>query len=141
MNQSIHTPELSACFSAFAETVIPAEAELPHAAAVVSVSSCVDNAELKQQLLDLDAASIERHGLGFAAISKEQRVACLKAIESQTKPLIMRVIALYYESDVVLRAHGLDARAPHPGGYQVAETDWSLLDPVKQREPFYRDVG
>jgi hypothetical protein len=51
-----------------------------------------------------------------------------------------RVISSYYQDDRVLRALSLPARAPHPGGYEVADTDWSLLDPVRKRKPFYKDT-
>jgi hypothetical protein len=50
------------------------------------------------------------------------------------------VIASYYRQDAVLESLGLPARAPFPQGNEVASTDWSLLDPVRSREPFYRQV-
>jgi hypothetical protein len=48
------------------------------------------------------------------------------------------VIACYYRDDRVLESLGLPARAPFPHGYVVAATDWSLLDPVRRRQPFFR---
>ena len=50
------------------------------------------------------------------------------------------VIASYYRQDAVLELLGLPARAPFPEGNQVAPTDWSLLDPVRSRQSFYRQV-
>ncbi|MCP5178964.1 MAG: hypothetical protein H6993_18595 [Pseudomonadales bacterium] len=50
------------------------------------------------------------------------------------------VAACYYRDDRVLRALGLPDRAPFPVGNDVAPTDWSLLEPVRARTPFYRTV-
>ena len=50
------------------------------------------------------------------------------------------VVASYYQDDRVLRGLGLPDRAPFPVGHAVDETDWSLLDPVRERSPFYRVV-
>ena len=49
-----------------------------------------------------------------------------------------QVIQAYYANSVVLTSLGVNAPSPYPGGYDVEETDWSLLDPVKGRAPFYR---
>ncbi len=51
------------------------------------------------------------------------------------------VVASYYRDDRVLENLGLPARAPYPEGHSVDATDWLLLDPVRQRQPFYRQVG
>ncbi|HZR81184.1 MAG TPA: gluconate 2-dehydrogenase subunit 3 family protein [Candidatus Binatia bacterium] len=46
----------------------------------------------------------------------------------------------YYRDDRVLEALGLEARAPHPKGYDMSPCDLSLLDPVRRRPKLYRDV-
>jgi hypothetical protein len=46
----------------------------------------------------------------------------------------------YYRDDRVMASIGVEVRAPHPEGYEVAQGDWSLLDPVKARGPVYREV-
>jgi hypothetical protein len=33
----------------------------------------------------------------------------------------------------------MEARPPHPKGYEMAPHDLSLLDPVRRREKLYRD--
>jgi len=48
------------------------------------------------------------------------------------------VYSTYYQHPRVLEALGLEARPPHPKGYEVAPNDLSLLDPVRQRGPIYR---
>ena len=50
------------------------------------------------------------------------------------------VIASYYRQDAVLTSLGLPARAPFPEGNTVEPTDWSLLDPVRQKTPFFKEV-
>ena len=49
-----------------------------------------------------------------------------------------QVIQVYYANSVVLTSLGVDTPSPYPIGYDVEETDWSLLDPARGREPFYR---
>lgn len=40
-----------------------------------------------------------------------------------------------------MRSLGMEVRAPFPKGFDVEPGDWSLLDPVRARAPFYRPVG
>ncbi len=49
------------------------------------------------------------------------------------------ILAAYYRDDRVLLALGHEARAPFPKGYLLEQGDWSLLDPVRDRPPFWRD--
>lgn len=55
--------------------------------------------------------------------------------------LSVYIVQAYYQDSRVLDSLGLPDRAPFPDGYAVAEGDWSLLDQVKTRRPFYRPVG
>ncbi len=56
------------------------------------------------------------------------------------QPALARVVLqCYYRDDRVLRALGREPGAPFPRGNVVPQGDWSLLDPVKQRPPFWRD--
>jgi hypothetical protein len=76
---------------------------------------------------DLDAA--HRHEI--AATFKAQGGAALFALN--------RVVLLcYYRDDRVMRSLGQDPRSPFPKGHVVEQGDWSLLDPVKKRAPFWR---
>jgi hypothetical protein len=49
------------------------------------------------------------------------------------------IVAAYYRDDRVLQALGHEARAPFPKGYVLEQGDWSLLDAVRGRAPFWRD--
>jgi hypothetical protein len=48
------------------------------------------------------------------------------------------VLQCYYRDDRVVRSLGLEARAPYPEGHVLEDGDWSLLDPVRARPPFWR---
>lgn len=48
------------------------------------------------------------------------------------------VAQCYYRDDRVMTSLGMELRAPHPKGYEVATGDWSLLEPVRRRQSFYR---
>ena len=48
------------------------------------------------------------------------------------------VLQCYYRDDRVVRSLGLEPRPPHPKGHVLEDGDWSLLDPVRARPPFWR---
>ena len=56
-----------------------------------------------------------------------------------TRALGRVILAAYYRDDRVLRALGHEARPPFPKGYVVEQGDWSLVDAVRTRAPFWRD--
>jgi len=49
------------------------------------------------------------------------------------------IVSAYYRDDRVLLALGHEARAPFPKGYVLEQGDWSLLQVVRSRKPFWRD--
>jgi hypothetical protein len=57
---------------------------------------------------------------------------------SLSRILTIVIMQSYYKDLRVLEGLGLPARPPFPIGHEVESGDWSLLDPVKQRDPFYR---
>jgi hypothetical protein len=48
------------------------------------------------------------------------------------------ILQCYYRDDRVVRSLGLEPRPPYPKGHVLEEGDWSLLDPVRDRPPFWR---
>ena len=50
------------------------------------------------------------------------------------------ILQCYYRDDRVLLSLQMERRPPFPKGFQVEQGDWSLLDPVRARKPFYREV-
>lgn len=65
-----------------------------------------------------------------------------EAFRAQGGPLataLSRVVAqAYYRDDRVMRSLGMEPRPPFPKGFEVEQGDWSLLDPVRSRAPFWR---
>ncbi len=50
------------------------------------------------------------------------------------------VLQCYYRDDRVIRALGLEPRAPFPKGHVVPPGDWSLLEAMRGRPRMWRDV-
>jgi len=84
-------------------------------------------------------------GGSFSALAPSRREAVAMALrEAGGKPvatLARVVLQCYYRDDRVLRSLGLEPRAPFPMGNVLQDGDWSLLDPVRARVPFWRRVG
>ena len=88
-------------------------------------------------LAALDALARERGAAGFAALPREERTAVLKAY-AEREPgfvpgLVFQTYTAYYLEPRVVEALGLEARPPHPKGYEMEPNDLSLLDPVRAR--------
>lgn len=56
----------------------------------------------------------------------------------EATPLISAVLQAYYQDDRVMQSLGMEPRPPFPKGYEVPEGDWSLIEPVRKRTPFWR---
>ncbi len=61
-------------------------------------------------------------------------------LRSLSRIITIITMQAYYQDHRVLTAHGLAARPPFPEGHEMEADDWSLLDPVKSRTPFYRST-
>jgi hypothetical protein len=131
------------------DMMIPANGDFPSAGApeifARTLTGLEENVSIVGQGLEaLDALAEETYSASFLTLTAADR----DGLVAEFKPahvafvqiLQARVISSYYQDDRVLRALSLPARAPHPGGYEVADTDWSLLDPVRKRKPFYKDT-
>ena len=89
------------------------------------------------------AAIAAKSGGAFAALERDGREALINdwyAGGSAPALALGRVIVgAYYRDDRVLLALGHEARAPFPKGYVLEQGDWSLLEVVRKRQPFWRD--
>jgi hypothetical protein len=89
------------------------------------------------------AAIAAKSGGAFAGMDREAREALINdwyATGGIAAAALGRVIVgAYYRDDRVLLALGHEARAPFPKGYVLEQGDWSLLDVVRGRQPFWRD--
>ncbi len=54
--------------------------------------------------------------------------------------LVFHAYAGYYQNPRVLEAIGMEARPPHPQGYEMEPFDPTLLEKVRERGKIYRDV-
>lgn len=57
-----------------------------------------------------------------------------------TSLLVGLAVQCYYRDDRVMASLQMEARPPFPQGYEIADGDWSLLDPVRRRGRIYRQV-
>lgn len=84
-------------------------------------------------------------GGSFAALDATRRAevaAKLRAGGGLPVRALTRIILLcYYRDDRVMLSLGLEARPPFPKGHVIEQGDWSLLDPVRARKPFWRPVS
>ena len=90
--------------------------------------------EIEQLCVDCDPLAMTSDGL-LELLEGDGRY------RSFYRLLSVYIVQAYYQDSRVLDSLGLPDRAPFPDGYAVAEGDWSLLDQVKTRRPFYRPVG
>ena len=51
------------------------------------------------------------------------------------------VLQCYYRDDRVMRAVGLEPRAPFPQGHALEQGEWALLDAVRGRPRMWRDIS
>lgn len=61
-------------------------------------------------------------------------------LRSFSRTITIVIMQSYYQNPRVLEALGLTSRPPFPLGHELASGDWSLLEPVKKRDSFYRSV-
>jgi hypothetical protein len=113
-----------------------ADDDLIFADIVASIGS--DMAVVKQALRTLDRLA---EGV-FAERDVGARLAAAAALrEAGGEELLVltRVVAqCYYRDDRIMQSLGMEVRPPFPKGYTVEQGDWSLLNPVRARAPFYR---
>ena len=85
----------------------------------------------------------EAAGSPFTALSPPAAEAIAMRLLAQPTPDVLAlgrvVLAAYYRDDRVMRSIGRDPRPPFPKGQELPAGDWSLLEVVKQRAPFWRD--
>ncbi len=75
------------------------------------------------------------------AAARDKLATRLQADGGPQMAVLTRVVLLcYYRDDRVMISLGLEPRPPFPKGHTLEQGDWSLLDPVKARKPFWRQV-
>jgi hypothetical protein len=129
-----------------AGTMIPESAALgvPGADDPAIVADIVTSAGRDLPLLRQALAAIAAKSAGaFAGLDSDAREALINdytaAGGAAAETLGRVIVSAYYRDDRVLLALGLEARAPFPKGHALEQGDWSLLDAVRKRAPFWRD--
>jgi hypothetical protein len=81
-------------------------------------------------------------GRSLAGLDPARREAVAMELHAKGAPamatLTRVVLQCYYRDDRVVRSLGLEPRPPFPKGHVLEDGDWSLLDPVRTRPPFWR---
>jgi hypothetical protein len=100
-----------------------------------------DGADVRAALATLRTLA----GGPFAALDaarRDQVAAKLRAASDAAVGVLTRLVLLcYYRDDRVMISLGLEPRAPFPKGHVLEQGDWSLLDPVRARKPFWRPAS
>ncbi|HTR85104.1 MAG TPA: hypothetical protein VMI56_11545 [Reyranella sp.] len=128
---------------AFAATMIPASAKhgVPGADDEKIFADIVKS--LDRDLTDVRAAL--KRLAGIADLPADKRLEKANAFRAEGGPTMIAiaraVLQCYYRDDRVMRSLGQEPRSPFPKGHVVEQGDWSLLDPVKARPPFWRKVN
>jgi hypothetical protein len=90
----------------------------------------------------LAALAGKRNPAGFAALGRAERADLFRefAVADQffLPAFLVLVYSGYYQHGRVVRALGLEPRAPHPKGYAMEADDLGLLEAVRRRGTIYR---
>ncbi|MEO8855589.1 MAG: hypothetical protein ABI343_01245 [Burkholderiaceae bacterium] len=135
------------CLRSLVALMIPASSvyQMPGAddeAIFGAIASTLDRDfdEVRQALWLLDAMA----GGSFSDAPQATRHSVTERFQDQHAALAAVLVAVvtrcYYRDDRVMRAIGMEPRAPFPKGFEVEQGDWSLLDPVRARGRIYRDA-
>ncbi len=130
-----------------AGVMVPADSDynVPSAGDPMIVADMVatvgrDLADVRAALAALNAMA----GGALAAVTDDDQaealVVAFLARESRASTILGRVVLqCYYRDDRVVRSLGQEPGAPFPKGRTLDQGDWSLLDVVRTRAPFWRD--
>ncbi|MBX9698402.1 MAG: hypothetical protein K2X74_03140 [Acetobacteraceae bacterium] len=140
------TPQEARDLRRLAGVMIPADAEfgVPGADDAAIVGDLLqtlgrDTADVKRAL----AALAEFAGGSFGDLDAAAAVAvAMRLLAEQAREVLVLgrvVLSAYYRDARVVRSLGREPGPPFPRGHTMPPTDWSLLDPVTARAPFWRD--
>ena len=148
MNDQTLTETQIADLRCLAGMIIPASAKygVPGADDETIISDIVNS--IGRDRNDVRAALARLRTLAggpFAAVDPAHRgevAAKLRAEGGTPVGVLTRIVLLcYYRDDRVMLSLGLEARPPFPKGHVLEQGDWSLLDPVRARPPFWRPAS
>lgn len=111
--------------------MIPAADDRPAADDPLIFADFLITAKPHAEVILRALALAEKVTLSVLSQTKTSEVAALTSI----------VVQCYYRDDRVMAALNMEARPPHPIGFELEESDWSLLDQVRERGKIYRDTS
>ena len=95
-------------------------------------------------LLGLEVNARRDYSRDFHDLSGEQQDAVLRLVEADEAEffdlLVRQTYNGYYTESRIVKLLGLENRPPQPLGYQVEQGHIALIENVKNRGTFYRDV-
>jgi len=101
---------------------------------------------LGRDAADVRAALAELAVLGdgvFADLDADGAEAVAASFRASGSTVVAKlgrvILQCYYRDDRVLHSCGMEPRPPFPKGHVVEQGDWSLLDPVRNRPPSWRN--
>jgi len=132
-----------------AEMVIPKSKEycIPGASDPKIVNNILEDAirqpnQLFKAIEAVKTLTNERFDVGFSEldinIQEEITILFRREYPQLSKQFANLVAQSFYRDDRIMKSIELEVRPPYPEGYEVEQGDWSLLNDVRRREPFYR---
>ena len=109
----------------------------PQVLAIILDKASQFEARLKE---GIEVIRSEMELLDVASEEILEKIGGSPRLRSFSRILLIVIMQSYYQDPRVLDSLGLVSRPPFPLGHEVPAGDWSLLDPVKKRDPFYRQV-
>ena len=151
-NESVLSPEEQQSLSCLLDLIIPPrpDGRVPGAGALGLVASIEEairkSPDLRPAVVGGLAALAEvarERGAGeFAALCDDDRLQALNQVAASAPAflpgLIFHTYVSYYQNGRVAEALGLEARPPHPRGYELETGDLGLLEAVRRRPKMYR---
>lgn len=147
----VFTEDETRSLAALAAMIVPASdaygvpgADDPAIVEAILSDAAHRSARLSAALSALDALAQDTHGATFADLDAAQRDGVVSRFRdshgADADYIASLTVTAYYRDDRVMLSLGMELRPPHPRGYEVDGGDWSLLDPVRQRDEFFRKV-
>jgi hypothetical protein len=145
---SIERQVLSEFLALLAKELLPGSAEMniPEAGAgevnsilndANSVGEVVDILGKLDPSLDLNATQVDGAGLASELLKVLSQQPALYS--QMSRAIAGPLLTSHYQRADVLQGLGLDNRAPFPHGNLVKQSDLSMLEPVYERGPIYRE--
>ncbi len=149
MSDNNFTEAELAAFNILVDMIIPASDEfaMPSAGDALIftdiLATAANHGDMVQQILavldDLALANHDSKFLDLSPIERDGLVVEFRQNHGEAASMIATIaVQCYYRDDRVMAALDMEVRPPFPKGFEVKQGDWSLLNPVRERQAFYR---